>query len=58
MTERYRIVSFVSSLPSHREHSPYDETIRNGRNGRVDLDSIPSSRMRTYQSRHGQRETN
>ena len=51
MTKRYRFVfvSLVSSLPSHREHSPYDETIRNGRNGRVDLDSITPSRMRKYQ---------
>ena len=49
-TLSFRFVSFVSSLPSHREHSQYDETIRNGRKGRVDLDSIPPSRMRTYQS--------
>ena len=39
-TLSFRFVSFlsfrfVSSLPSHREHSPYDETIRNGRNGRI-----------------------
>ena len=33
----------LPSISSICEHTPYDETIRNERNGRIDLDSIPTS---------------
>ena len=38
-------VSFrkLPSISSICEHAPYDETIRNKQNGRIDLDSIPTS---------------
>ena len=45
MTIEFRFVSFrkLPSILSICEHAPYDETIRNERNGRIDLDSIPTS---------------
>ena len=53
MTKRYRFVSFLSFRCFRLIVNILrmtKETIRNGRKGRVDLDSIPPSRMRTYRS--------
>ena len=39
----FRKLPSISSISSICEHTPYNETIRNERNGRIDLDSIPTS---------------
>ena len=51
MTVDFRFVSLrmLPSLSSICEHTPYNETLRNERNGGIDLDSIPPSPSRTYQ---------
>ena len=45
MTIEFHFVAFrkLPSISSICEHAPYDETIWNERNGRIDLDSIPTS---------------
>ena len=45
MTIEFRFVPFrkLPSISSICEHTPYDETIWNERNARIDLDSIPTS---------------